>query len=154
MNKKTGTNHTIIDIGSLSNIQNAEFTHEALGTIKGKNFLKDDLGLNGMEISLNIFPANTAVPFYHRHDKNEELYIFIKGQGQFQVDDETFDVKEGSMVRVAPPGVRTLRNNSNEDLYYFVVQARANSMQTGTISDGSLVKKQIEWPEENTAVKV
>ena len=147
MHKKTGTNYTMIDIGPLSNIQNSEFTHEALGTIKGKNFLKDDLGLSGMEISLNIFPANTAFPFYHRHEQNEELYVFIKGQGQFQIDDETFNVKEGSMLRVAPQGVRTGRNNSNEDLYYFVVQARANSMQTGTISDGSLVEKQIEWPE-------
>ena len=151
MNTKMGTNHTIIDIGPLSNIQNAKFSHEALGTMKGKNFLKNDLGLSGMEVSLNIFPANTAVPFYHRHEQNEELYIFIKGQGQFQVDNETFDVKEGSMVRVAPPGVRTLRNNSNEELYYFVVQARANSMQTGTISDGSLVEKQIEWPETVSA---
>ena len=146
-------NYSVANIGALSNTKNAEFSHEAVGTIKGKNFIKDTLALTGMEVSLNVLPAKAGMPFYHIHNKNEELYIFVKGQGQFQVDDETFDVKEGSLVRVAPKGVRTWRNTGTEDLFYIVVQARANSMPTGDISDGSAVDKTLSWPEEEVSVE-
>ncbi|MBX9666301.1 MAG: hypothetical protein K2X93_01730 [Candidatus Obscuribacterales bacterium] len=57
----------------------------------GKLFLKDHLGLTGMQVSLNLFPAGASMPFYHQ--QNEELYIFTRGEGQIQLDNETFDVE-------------------------------------------------------------
>lgn len=152
MKTRNGSNYSVADVGSLSTWRDGKFTHQALGTVKGKNFLKEALNLSGMEVSLNVFPASHSMPFYHRHHQNEELYLFIKGKGQFQVDEDTFDVKEGSMVRVAPAGARIWRNTGTEDLYYIVIQSRANSMQQGDVSDGSIVEKEIRWPEATAAI--
>ncbi len=140
-------NFSKIDIGDFSNNKTEVFTHKILGNVKGKNFLKDKLNLSGMEVSLNVLPAKAAVPFYHIHHDNEELYLFIKGQGQFQVDGTSFNIQEGSIVRVAPEGVRTWRNTSEEDLHYIVIQAKANSLQGGTTTDGAAVNKEVVWPD-------
>jgi len=48
------------------------------------------------------------------------------------------DVKEGTVIRVAPEGVRTWRNDSSEDLYFIVIQAKAGSYSGKEISDGSV----------------
>ena len=148
MDIKQGKNYTFLNAGPVADIKNAEFNSSIIGSIKGKEFLKDKLGLSGMEVSLNYFPKNTAMPFFHKHNKNEELYLFLKGKGQFQVDDDIFDVEEGSMVRVSPQGARIWRNNSDEDFCFVVIQARENTMLESDISDGSLVEREIKWPEE------
>jgi len=86
------------------------------------------------------------MPFYHRHREHEELYIFLKGRGQFMVDGSVVDVQEGSVIRVAPEGVRTWRNHSQEDLYYIVIQAKAGTLQSGTIEDGVVSPERVSWP--------
>ena len=151
MQTQDGKNFSVISTGSLSNIRIQTFSHEAVGSIKGKQFIKDNLNLTGMEVSLNVMPPNTSMPFYHQHKENEELYVFIKGQGQFQVDGTTFDVEEGSIVRVATGGIRVWRNTGSNDLYCIVIQAKENSLANGTISDGVGVDKTVEWPEEMLA---
>jgi mannose-6-phosphate isomerase-like protein (cupin superfamily) len=90
-------------------------------------------------------PANAFVPFYHQHKENEESYIFLKGKGQMQIDDQTFDVQEGSIVRVATAGSRTLRNISDEDLYFICVQAKENSLNHGDVEDGIKSDKRVSW---------
>lgn len=99
-----------------------------------------------MQISMNKLPAGAAVPFYHQHKENEEAYIFIGGKGQMQIDGDTFDVEEGAIVRVSPNGSRSLRNNSNADLYYICVQARDGSLNLETFEDGIKSDKPVEWP--------
>src|ERR1700733_2326123 len=76
----------------------------------GKVFLKDDLQCTGMEVSLNVFPPGISMPFYHKHRENEELYIFVKGKGEFKIDDEILEIKEGTVIRVAQEGERIWRN--------------------------------------------
>ena len=87
------------------------------------------------------------MPFHHKDQEHEELYLFIKGKGQFQIDGEVVDVREGTAIRVAPDGVRIWRNNSSEDLYFAVIQAKAKSLSGEDISDGIGVGNRIEWPE-------
>ena len=41
-------------------------------------------------------PASAAVPFFHSHKANEENYIILSGSGKFQVNDDVFDIAEGS----------------------------------------------------------
>lgn len=50
------------------------------------------------------FPSGISMPFYHKHRENEELYIFVKGQGEFKIDDEILEIKEGTVIRVAQEG--------------------------------------------------
>jgi mannose-6-phosphate isomerase-like protein (cupin superfamily) len=115
----------------------------------GKVFLKEDLGLTGMELSLNKIPPGRQSPFLHRHVEHEELYLIVRGQGQVQVDGEVLDVREGSAIRVAPEGVRALRNVGSEDLYYVCVQAKQGSLAGTTISDGRRVEGPILWKDQS-----
>jgi mannose-6-phosphate isomerase-like protein (cupin superfamily) len=89
---------------------------------------------------LGWFPRAAARP-------SEELYIFVKGQGQLLVDGEALDVREGTVVRISPEGARAWRNTSSEDLYYIVVQARAGTLANGTITDGVEVPGEPRWPQ-------
>jgi len=144
---KHGENFAAVDLGEFADLDNYTFTHPILPfEVEGKVFLKSLLGLTSTEISINKVPPNTSVPFYHRHEKNEEIYIFIKGTGQFQVDDQTFPVAEGTIIRVAPKGARCWRNVSDEPLYYIVIQAPAEGYgKDETINDGKLVRKLVRW---------
>ena len=139
MNPINGANYNFLDVGSESSVKKQIFELPGMGQLKGKLFLKQPLNLTGMEVSINVLPAGVEVPFKHRHKLNEEFYFFIHGQGEFEVDNERLDIKPGSMIRVSPQGVRTWRNTGSEDLYYVVVQARANTMDLATYEDGELV---------------
>jgi mannose-6-phosphate isomerase-like protein (cupin superfamily) len=81
-----------------------------------------------------------------RANLNEEIYIFVQGQGESQVDGIVFQVHEGVMVRVDPEGERCLRNTSTDlDLYWIVVQSRRGSYEGDTIQDGYGVQKRVSW---------
>lgn len=111
----------------------------------GKSFLKESLGLSGMELSLNKVPPGGQSPFLHRHTEHEELYLIVGGEGQVQVDGQVIDVREGSTVRVAPEGVRALRNTGAGPLYFVCIQAKAGSLAVQTIADGRRVEGPIVW---------
>lgn len=149
---KSGTNFTAVDLGPLCGLDDYKFKHPVLPIeIKGKVFLKEILGLTSSEISLNKMPPRASMPFYHKHRMNEEIYIVIKGQGEFQIDGEVFPVKEGTAIRVAPGGGRCWRNNSEEDLYYIVFQARAGSCDDLTILDGFRTEESPCWDNKEPA---
>ena len=63
------------------------------------------------------------------------------------IDGEVIDVREGSAIRVSPEGVRAWRNNSTEDLYYIVIQAKNNTLDAYTLTDGVLVDPNAVWPK-------
>src|SRR5262249_580463 len=74
--------------------------------VRGKVFLRNLLGSAGLEMSLNVVPPGKSMPFLHRHQQNEEVYVVVAGRGQFLVDGECIDVAEGSVVRISPPAAR------------------------------------------------
>lgn len=88
-----------------------------------------------------------GMPIYHQHQQNEEVYIFIQGKGQVQVDGEVIDVHEGSIVRIAPNGERTWRNNSDEPLLYIIIQMRENSLEQYGLGDAKVPEKVVSWPD-------
>lgn len=145
---RSGENFRVAQTGALSELNSYKLELPALNrTVNGKLFVKQFLGLTGMQISMNKLPAGAAVPFYHQHKENEEAYIFIGGKGQMQIDGDTFDVEEGTIVRVSPNGSRTLRNNSNSDLYYICVQAKDGSLNLETFEDGIKSDKPVVWTD-------
>ncbi len=144
-----GPNFSGAHIGALGDLDHYQFFHprgKGRG-FPGKLFLKDALAMNGMEVSINKLGVGQSMPFNHKHTAHEELYIFLSGSGQFLVDGTLIDVQEGSVIRVAPEGVRTWRNRSQEDLYYIVIQAMAGSMQATTIEDGVMCAEKPIWPD-------
>ena len=139
-------NYTAIDLGNLDDLMAYSLIHPVnKQEIEGKVFLKDVTKATGSEISFNSLPPKTEQPYFHIHYKNEETYIVLKGFGFFQVDGKYFDIKEGSVIRVAPEGIRGIRNDSNETMIYMVVQSKENSLQEYTTKDGERVAFEPKW---------
>ncbi|HEY9793102.1 MAG TPA: cupin domain-containing protein [Candidatus Obscuribacterales bacterium] len=143
---KKGANYSVAHAGPFEDLHQFEVEHPRLKRNVPKFFLKDELGLTGMQVSLNRMPAGAAVPFYHKHKQNEELYIFIKGKGQMQIDGDIIEVSEGTSIRISPNGERTWRNTGDEDLYCICIQAKENSLSQETFEDGVPVERQVTWP--------
>ena len=121
-------NYKTTEIGNLAQI-GAKYEH-------GKAFLHDVLGLTSCEISVNFMPAGAKAPFNHKHKQNEEVYIFLKGEGAMTLDGQTITVQEGSCVRVQPQAVRTLQ--AQTDLQYICVQAKDGSLAQFAFGDGEI----------------
>lgn len=139
-------NYSAIDLGSLDDLMAYSLIHPVnKGLIEGKVFLKDPTKATGTEISFNSLPPQTEQPYFHIHRKNEETYIILKGSGFFQVDDDCFNIKEGSVIRVAPQGKRGIRNSSGETMIYMVIQAKENSLEEYTTADGERVPVVPKW---------
>lgn len=135
--KIEGANFTCFHAGKFADLFQYEFKHPKVEkAAPGKLLVKDQLGLTGMQVSLNRFPAGRSMPFLHSHKQNEELYIFVGGEGQMLIDGEIIDVTEGTCVRVNTKGARAWRNNSKEDLYFICIQAKENSLSQDTLDDG------------------
>jgi quercetin dioxygenase-like cupin family protein len=47
-------------------------------------------------------PPGYRFPFGHTHDKQEEVYVVVRGSGRMKLDDEIIELKELDAVRVAP----------------------------------------------------
>jgi mannose-6-phosphate isomerase-like protein (cupin superfamily) len=136
-------------------IQGKNFSAEHIGPFEtllqrdfmgfpGKYFIGRELGLTGCEVSLNRLPAGKGMPFVHAHQKNEELYIVLRGNGTFFMDGEEFPIQEGSLIRVAPAGERAWKAGS-EDLYFICIQAEANSLSQATLEDGIRLATTTSW---------
>jgi uncharacterized cupin superfamily protein len=141
---KTGTNYTAAEVGALADLMG----HSVKGpgfSIDGKVFLHDLLGLTSAEISLNLLPPGADVPFVHTHRQNEEVYRFVGGRGEFQIDGQAIPVREGTMVRVAPAGKRAWRNTSDAPLYFVVIQSKAGSLGQYAGGDGDIVPGPVTW---------
>ena len=140
------THYTAVDLGDLNDLMNYSLIHPVnKKLVEGKVFLKDATNATGTEISFNSLPPQTEQPYFHIHRKNEETYIILSGSGFFQVDDDCFNIKEGSVIRVAPPGKRGIRNSSDETMIYIVIQSKENSLEEYTTADGERLPVVPKW---------
>ncbi len=145
--KLSGNGHFIaINLGNLDELMNYSLIHPVnKSLIEGKVFLKEATHATGTEISFNSLAPHASQPYFHIHRKNEETYIIIKGYGFFQVDEECFEIKEGSVIRVAPQGNRGISNASDEIMIYMVVQSKENSLEEYTTADGERRPFEPKW---------
>lgn len=137
---------TATHVGKLDQLSAHTLVHAKSGRlITGKVFLKESTQATGTEISYNALPPHTDVPYFHTHHKNEETYLILKGEGFFQVDEECFEISEGSVVRIAPAGKRGLTNTSDEEMIYLVIQSKEGSLEEYSSEDGKLVDAEAKW---------
>lgn len=120
------TNFKSIELGKLVDIEN------------GKAFLHDALELTSCEISVNCAPKGFKLPFSHKHKQNEEVYIFLKGEGLFTVDNEKIKVHDGTCIKVLPAAARTLENTGESELKFICVQAKTDSLEQFGMGDAEL----------------
>jgi mannose-6-phosphate isomerase-like protein (cupin superfamily) len=139
-------NYSAVNLGPLNDLDGYSLIHPInKRTLEGKVFLKDTTRASGSEISFNSLPPKTEQPYFHIHKKNEETYIILKGSGFFQVDDDCFEIKEGSVIRVSPKGKRGIRNDSIDTMIYIVIQCKENSLEEYTTADGERVPVIPKW---------
>jgi mannose-6-phosphate isomerase-like protein (cupin superfamily) len=141
-----GTNFTCVHAGSKEGW--AQFHLEppdVPAPAKGKLFLRGLLGSAGLEMSLNVVPPGKGMPFLHRHQQNDEVYVVVGGRGQFLVDGEHIDVAEGSVLRISPAAARAWRNNSDAPLYFLCIQYGAASVIRGGTLDRQRVEGKPTW---------
>lgn len=115
-------NYSIATVGDLTSFQ-------------GKTFIKDLMGTTSMEVSLGTLNPGESVPFFHRHKQNEEVYIFIKGNGTITLDGQKSTIASGSIVRVAPQVSRTISCEGTGTLLYICAQAKASSLEQSVATD-------------------
>ena len=123
----------------------AKYAHASVGSLhgfQGKQFVKDATGATSCEISFGSLPTGEAVPFFHSHKENEENYIILSGADRFQVDDEVFDVAEGSVIRVATNCDRNLKCTSAEPMVYICIQAKEGSLGGYTMTDAAITERE------------
>ncbi len=124
------TNFKTVELGKINEIgKNYE---------NGKAFLHDMLGLTSCEISVNVMPKGVKLPFNHKHKQNEEVYIFLKGEGIMTLDGKDIQFKEGSCIKVLPFVNRTMETKT--DVEYICVQAKENSLEQFGFGDGEICK--------------
>lgn len=114
--------------------------------IPGKFFLAEALGLQGMEISVNVMPPGVSMPFYHRHRRHEETYIVLSGRGQMQIDEALVELVPGSVVAIQPAGERIWRNTGTVPMHYLVIQAVSAAQCAQAIADGVHTGRPVCWP--------
>ena len=120
------TNATAIDLGPLAEIKDYVLELGPDVKIPGKVFGGTAVKAGGADFSLQVFAPGTEGGFYHTHKEHEELYFFLSGEGEYQVDGTNIPVKEGSVVRVSPAGKRAVRNTGSTPLTMLCVQYRAS----------------------------
>ncbi len=138
-------NATAVSVGSLSGL--CDYVVELGPGVKipGKVFVGAALGATGAEVSFQMFQPGTETGFLHTHKTHEELYFFLRGTGEFQVDGQVFNVGEGSIVRVAPAGKRSVRNNGAEPLVMLCVQYKGGTFTSEDAADGNILGEPVVW---------
>ena len=92
---------------------------------EGPGFRKVRQALDVTEFGVNAVvlpPAYTSRRHYH--DRQQELYLVVRGEIEFAFDGTTQTLGPGGLARVDAPTVRSLRNTSEtDDAVYLCVGA-------------------------------
>lgn len=138
-------NFSAINVGKLNELGDYVLELGPEVKIPGKVFGGSALQATGGEFSFQLFAPGTETGFLHTHKNHEELYFFLSGKGEFQVDGKIFPISEGSVVRVAPAGARSVRNNGTEPLVMLCVQYRGATFTAEDATDGNILNAKVEW---------
>lgn len=140
----SAANFSAISVGALNELGDYVLELGPEVKIPGKVFGGAALGATGSEFSFQVFQPGTESGFLHTHKNHEELYFFLSGKGEFQVDGEVFPIAEGSVVRVNPAGKRSVRNNGTTPLVMLCVQYRGNTFTSEDAADGVILNEEVK----------
>ena len=141
-----GQNFEAVNIGEWNEVIGYELPMGPR-VLQGKVFVGQIVGATGSELSFQTLVPGQDSGFLHTHKTHEELYIIIKGEGQYQVDGEIFPVREGTVIRVSPDGKRALKNNGKENLTMLCIQYKANAFgeADSPMTDGNILQEPLNW---------
>jgi mannose-6-phosphate isomerase-like protein (cupin superfamily) len=91
-----------------------DYTHKNLRDVKDAapgfgfgemgevRFAKDELDAERTGLSHLQLNPGVRMPFAHKHDEAEEIYVVIAGSGLIKMDDEIVEIVELDAIRVSP----------------------------------------------------
>lgn len=94
------------------------FTHKKLEEVKDSaadfghgdameaRFARGDLETEDTGFSFHRLKPGKRQPFGHRHEDAEEVYVVVRGDGLFKLDDEIIEVETLDAIRVSPDVTR------------------------------------------------
>jgi mannose-6-phosphate isomerase-like protein (cupin superfamily) len=98
-----------------------------------------DLRCRSVGINAFRFKKGEGLTAFHKHRRQEEVYIVLSGSGVLCVNNKKVKLRKGDAVRV-PPGVsRAIGNPSSRDCVMLVVGAMPHKVKKGkfeVIPDG------------------
>lgn len=138
--------YTKYETGSWTTIMGERFTLPGTNiSAQGKLFLREKAELTSTEISMNVFPPGAAMPFSHRHNNNEEIYIALNGSALFVVDGERIELTKGDILRVSSTAERAWRTVGDQNFRFLCIQAVEGSLGSSTIEDSTIVNPSFDW---------
>jgi mannose-6-phosphate isomerase-like protein (cupin superfamily) len=81
--------------------------------------LKDNKTLNNLVLSSTDLKAGQSTRG-HSHPGQEEVYYFVLGIGEIEIDDKRFNVLEGDVVLIPDGAFHRVHNKSKSNNLYFV----------------------------------
>jgi len=98
-----------------------EIAHDGDGYIRAVRIAAGDELTNGCEfIDYAVVPPGTSIGDHRHAAHEEEFYLVLSGSGVMRLEDETFPVAAGDLVRNLPGGLHGLANTGSEDLSLFI----------------------------------
>ena len=80
-----GANFAAVTVGKMDELNQHTLILAPGVEIPGKGFAGSALGATGAELSFQRIEPGAGVGFLHTHKTHEELYIIVRGDGEFQV---------------------------------------------------------------------
>jgi uncharacterized cupin superfamily protein len=94
---------------------------EDLGEGPGFRKVRSALGVTEFGVNAIVLPPGYTSR-RHFHERQQELYLVLSGEIEFDLDDDKHTLGPGGLARVDPSTVRSLRNTSeSEEAVYFCV---------------------------------
>lgn len=92
-----------------------------LGEGPGFRKVRKPLGVTEFGVNAVVLPPGFTSR-RHVHERQQELYLVLQGEIEFELSGERHTLGPGGLARVDPPTVRSLRNTSDTDeAVYFCV---------------------------------
>jgi mannose-6-phosphate isomerase-like protein (cupin superfamily) len=98
----------------------ADYTHMNLSEVKDvapgfgadefqeARFAREDLEAEQAGLAHIKVKPGKRMPFGHKHDEAEEIYVVIAGSGRIKLDDEIIEVTELDAIRISPEVARCM----------------------------------------------
>lgn len=104
--------------------------HDGEGHIQTARVLIDrEHGSAFQFVDLTKIPVGSSIGL-HTHTNDEEIYVIISGRGQMVLDEETFEVGPGHVIRNLPSGTHSLANLGPETLTMVVLDVAIDEVRT------------------------
>jgi len=129
--------YTVVERGAATDYM---ASYEGFGEMRS---FTDALGAEQVAFTWRQMPPGTGGrgSYGHRHIGQEEIYFVTAGTVTFKVDDDVFEAGPQTAVRIAPEGVRSVHNDTDDDAELILCSIKIDDLMA------DVEKVENFWPE-------